>query len=113
MERLTRNNPLTESEAMNLSLTDLYMRLKAYEDAEEQGRLIVLPCKVGDTIYRVSREIDEVWDWEIVEIRILSGDYCEPISFVDDSGNEFFTSGIGKTVFLSHEEAEKALEGMK
>ena len=32
MKRLTSKNPLTEKEALNLSLTDLYMRLKAYED---------------------------------------------------------------------------------
>lgn len=53
MERLTSRNPLTESEAMNLSLTDIYMRLKVYEDAEEQGRLVVLPCKVGDTVFTI------------------------------------------------------------
>lgn len=28
-------------------------KLKSYEDAEEQGRLIKLPCKVGDTVYHV------------------------------------------------------------
>ena len=26
-------------------------KLAAYEDAEEQGRLVILPCKVGDTVY--------------------------------------------------------------
>lgn len=26
-------------------------KLAAYEDAEEQGRLVVLPCKVGDMVY--------------------------------------------------------------
>lgn len=29
-----------------------YKKLKAYEDAEEQGKLIKLPCKVGDTVYK-------------------------------------------------------------
>lgn len=33
MNRLTKSTQLTENEAMNLSLTDLYMRLQAYEDA--------------------------------------------------------------------------------
>lgn len=55
MNRLTKSRPLTEWEAMNLSLTDLYMRLKAYEDtglepeevefyakAEKEGRLAVM-----------------------------------------------------------------------
>lgn len=32
---------------------DAIDKLSAYEDAEEQGRLIILPCKVGDTVYKV------------------------------------------------------------
>ena len=28
-------------------------RLARYEDAEEQGRMVILPCKVGDTVYRM------------------------------------------------------------
>ncbi len=47
MERLTNKSPLAESQAMNLSLTDLYMRLKIYEDAEEEGRLMVLDCETA------------------------------------------------------------------
>lgn len=35
------------------AMTDLRERLKEYEDSEEQGRLIKLPCKVGDTVYHV------------------------------------------------------------
>lgn len=35
------------------AMTDLRERLKEYEDSEEQGRLIKLPCKVGDTAYHV------------------------------------------------------------
>lgn len=31
-------------------------KLADYEDAEEQGRLVILPCKIGDTIYEVSYE---------------------------------------------------------
>lgn len=43
VKRLTSRNPLTEREALNLSLTDLYFQLKVYEDAEEQGLLVHLP----------------------------------------------------------------------
>ena len=63
MARLTSRNPLTERGAMNLSLTDLYMRLKSYEDLEEEGRLLVLPCKVGDTLYEIDLpEYEELWN---------------------------------------------------
>ena len=48
MKRLTSGKPLTESQAMNLSLTDLYMRLKSYEDAEEQGRLVWKDVLTGE-----------------------------------------------------------------
>lgn len=33
------------------AMADLRERLKGYEDLEEQGRLLKLPCKVGDTVY--------------------------------------------------------------
>ncbi len=35
------------------SLADLRERLKKYEDLEEQGRLLELPCKVGDTVWGI------------------------------------------------------------
>lgn len=116
MERLTSSKPLTESESMNLSLTDLYMRLKVYEDAEEQGRLIVLPCAVGDMLYAVTRNVISKFSVEHFEIydsgvwvswKVIDGFYGH---FRMDG---FPASSIGKTVFLSREEAEKALEGMK
>lgn len=38
----------------------LYSRLARYEDAEEQGRLIVLPCKVGDMVYEITPDVAEI-----------------------------------------------------
>ena len=34
-------------------ILDCFERLAQYEDAEEQGLLVVLPCKVGDTVYKL------------------------------------------------------------
>lgn len=130
MERLTSNNPIAESETMNLSLTDLYARLKAYEDAEEQGRLIVLPCKLGERVYKAYKT------WFTMPICTSCIEYgcmkcCDYLSGNEctskvEKGNDGATYGvislmldysmipeIGKTVFLLREEAEKALEGMK
>ena len=35
------------------TINAMYEKLAAYEDAEEQGLLVILPCKVGDTVYKV------------------------------------------------------------
>lgn len=38
-------------------------RLARYEDLEEQGRLVELPCKVGDTVYRICPRCGQRIDW--------------------------------------------------
>ena len=95
----------------------IYDKLCEYEDAEEQGRLVILPCKVGDTVYAPTRNF-------VSEFRVSQfdfGGYEEPYLWV----NWYLTKGItgnfrldgiraseiGKTVFLSSEEAEAALKG--
>jgi len=104
--------PEEVKEITSWSYGPFHKKMGDWLKAEHEGRLVVLPCKVGDTIYRPSRERDEVWDWEVTEVHILSDYYGEPISFVDDSDNEFFASDIGKTVFLTRAEAEAAMKGV-
>jgi hypothetical protein len=66
--------------------------------------VIVPSCAVGDAIFRIGNK--EVYDWwEIERIEI----YGDEVLFIDDSGNEFTANDIGKTVFLTKEEAEQAL----
>ena len=74
--------------------------------AEKDGRLVVLPCKVGDTIYRRGDPIKKIYEWQIAYVEV----YEDETVFVDDSDNTFVEADIGKTVFLTREEAEKALE---
>ena len=74
-------------------------KLAEYEDAEEQGLLLRLPCKVGDTVYDIAYEGDYEGGEESANVY--------PIKF---STREF--DDIGKTVFLTREEAEAALERM-
>ena len=89
-------------------------RLAAYEDsgltpeqvqelakAKADGRLKILPAKPGDIIYR-PKALQFCWVITKVEI------YEDEIVFIDDSDNIFRPDDIGKTVFLSREEAEKA-----
>ena len=73
--------------------------------AKAEGRLVVLPCKVGDSIYRPEGLKYSVF-WTITNVTI----YPDEIVFTDDSDNIFTLDDIGKTVFLTREEAEKALE---
>ena len=74
--------------------------------AEKDGRLVVLPCKVGDTIYRCGDPIKKIYEWQIAYVEV----YEDETVFVDDSDNTFVEADIGKTVFLTREEAEKALK---
>lgn len=77
-----------------------YTRLRELADADKDGRVVVLPCKVGDTVWRIKRTFEEYPD--------RSKPYIEPSGFLlQDVFN------ISKTVFLTREEAEKALEAMK
>ena len=84
----------------------VWERLKQYEDMEEQGLLVRLPCKVGDTIYRCGDPIKKIYEWQIAYVEV----YEDETVFVDDSDNTFVEADIGKTVFLTREEAEKALK---
>lgn len=82
--------------------------------AEKGGRLVVLPCKVGDTVWIKGDRFPAV----IEEIRITDdGVYFAYVEY--DKGyeetevwdnDEFTLSDFGKTVFLTREAAEKALE---
>lgn len=68
--------------------------------ADVEGRVVVLPCKVGDTVWRINRTFEEYPD--------KSKPYIEPDAFLlQDVFN------IGKTVFFTREEAEKALQEME
>ena len=75
--------------------------------AKADGRLKILPAKPGDIIYRPEAL---QFCWVITKVEI----YEDEIVFIDDSDNIFRPDDIGKTVFLSREEAEKAIaEGLK
>lgn len=72
-------------------------RLRELYKADKDGRVVVLPCKVGDTVYRL-QYIEQPPGRFTVGI--------VPIKFALIWLEEF-----GKTVFLSREEAEKAMKG--
>ena len=92
------------------------MELKKYQEADKDGRLVVLPCKAGDTVYEVTSR-KTVSEYRVKAIRAEL--FCTFIEwdivagFVDKSIFGVPVDEIGKTVFLTREEAEAALEAMK
>lgn len=85
--------------------------LKKYRDAEEQGLLLKLPCKVGDIVYNIVPRVSEESTYR--------EDKVTRIAIYDDSVWMCFQNGlaknvtqIGESVFLTKEEAEKKLKEM-
>lgn len=83
-------------------------RLRELAEAEKDGRLMVLPCKVGDTVYfALLGRVIEKQVFSIVSFSNSTRIYCGGTS-------EYFRpEDIGKTFFFTREEAEKALEAKK
>ncbi len=77
--------------------------LRELAQAERDGRLVVLPCKVGDTLYFVDLFLREIYKEAEVDGVGLHWTNCA------DIGDYVPISCIGETVFLTREEAEAAL----
>lgn len=106
----------------NMSCDEIYnalSKLRYYEDLEEQDRLIILPCKIEDTLYITeprfynyekhegiqrgvckSYELDDRYGW-VIKVALDEG---EPHTLYFYNFSKF-----GKSVFLTREEAEAAL----
>lgn len=81
--------------------------LGKYEDADEQGLLLRLPCKVGDTVYYIE-------DNEINKFVVYSFDIRPLQQFICNyAGIRLNFNNFGKTVFLTKEEAEQKLKRNK
>ena len=92
-------------------------RLRELAEADRDGRVVVLPCKVGDTAYYLNGKF--IIDFEVIGYMVdergawsFMGEYHE-----EKTGKTYYcdpeTEKIGKTVFLTREEAEKALQEME
>ena len=85
-----------------------FKRIVALMEADRAGRLLVLPCKVGDTVYfALLGKIIEKQVFSIVSFSNSTRIYC------DGTSEYFRPEDIGKTFFLTREEAEAALEAIK
>lgn len=89
-------------------------RLANYEKLEDQGRLIKLPCKAGDTVYIIYKnQILECTVYGIhIDFKYSFFEFLHKGEFLK-SKNLFLLSDFGKTVFLTEQEALEAKERTK
>ena len=146
MERLTIPDVRVDEHTTRRSVIDvlavqehameIYHQLKIYEDiaelcggfdrlrelaeADKDGRVVELPCKVGDTVYMIERifDIDNGVCDEICARKVIGhgGNNLNKLWLVGSGGicNAYiFVSEFGKTVFLTREEAERAIQEME
>ena len=85
-------------------------RLRELAEADKDGRVAVLPCKVGDGLWTFcSHPVEQVYSFTVTDISTLNGRTLLNTSRcgVMDARD------VGKTVFLTREEAKKALQEME
>lgn len=106
--------PFTEDTMINLAAQALGVepsRLRELAEADKDGRCVVLPCKVGDTVWRIIRDGEPHITRDEVRDMYFADDMTPCIELV--GGRVTFTEKFGKTVFLTREEAERAMEEME
>ena len=102
-----RNQEIESSKPVLEALFAMFQKLAHYEDLEEQGLLHIAPVKDGTEIFVHFRDFVDIDSDDIgVEDNILETTYMYGLT-------EFEHGELNKDWFLTKEEAEKALEGMK
>lgn len=114
---------ILDNEYSKINYNKLLTKLGEYEDLEEQGRLIKLPCKIGDTVW--DNDYGNPCAYTITGFSVGTGENYidEPVSskevvyyYSNYSGTitgSFAVSELGKTVFLTQAEAEQKLKEME
>lgn len=127
LKELKENGAFTGLELAKLAI--MQKELKKYKDLEEQGLLVRLPCKVGDTVWVVTSpinvfeydEYDGDAEYEVYESFLSSVSYYasgEQFRIYAKVTNSFIAAyfrecDFGKSIFFTREEAKKKLEEMK
>lgn len=118
MERLTQKLK-SGTYAPKAPLYDMCDKLGAYEDLEEQGKLMKLLCNVGDTVYQIIGGFIEPCTVKGIFLtgeKDENGNQLYMMGLHYDRENCIFTSAkihssyIGKTIFLTKEGAENELQ---
>ena len=115
--------PFTEDTMINLAAQALGVepsRLRELAEADKDGRVVVLPCKVGDTVYMIERifDIDNGVCDEICARKVIGygGNNLNALWLIWSGGicnASIFLSEFGTTVPFPRAEAQTALRGME
>ena len=99
-------------------LNKAIVKLKSYEDAEEQGLLLRLPVAEGSTVFVIDYMFECTYDFEC-PFSLLDQYKCEEDIYCEHTYKEYYvkevifnhvmTESLGKTVYLTKEEAEQKL----
>lgn len=91
-------------------------RLRELAVADQEGRVVVLPCKVGDTVYFVNAK--QILEFAVVGYAVdetgISWVHSEHVDKIGNTNERTFSPDrFGKNTFFTREEAEKALAKME
>lgn len=105
--------PFTEDAMINLAAQALGVepsRLRELAEADKDGRVVVLPCRQGDELWTYcNHPVKRVYSFTVSDVSTLNGR-----TVLNTLGlGTIRPEDIGKTVFLTREEAEKALQEME
>ena len=91
------------------------MRLRELAVADQEGRVIVLPCKVGHRVFALLDTDKHISECKVKQIGLGNEIGFVGLEPIGARGRKYGVSlnGFGKTVFLTREEAEKALAEME
>ncbi len=108
--------PLTEDAMINLAAQALGVkpsRLRELAEADKDGRVVVLPCKVGDVVYGFHNNRQTILPMVAKWIETNADGWCTAVQYTPMAPRFYRFSDFGKTVFSTREEAEKALQEME
>ena len=91
-------------------------RLRELAEADKDGRVLILPCKVGETVYFVNAK--QILEFAVVGFAVdetgISWVHSEHVDKIGNTNERTFSPDrFGKNTFLTREEAEKALQEME
>lgn len=125
MQKITRHYAKSNNIDLNTGgndFQDIIDKLAEYETAEEEGRLVVLPCKPWDKVYALfivdvidKKPIYKIFQAKVTKITIDRFRTIFSFETLDENKykSDLTMESFGETVFLTREEAEKALKEME
>ena len=105
----------------NCYIQQAFKKLATYEDLEEQGLLVRLPVSIGTKVYMIASMFDCIYDYDNCKAtqkwkceEDIQCEYERKSYYVKEiEFTSIMKNSIGKSIFLTREEAEKRLEEMK